>query len=96
MLEYGVEVYWGEEKKGPLSGKVFVFTGELDCCPRSKAKEMVEELGGQTADTVSKRVHYLVVGKNPGSKLQKAQKLGIRIISEEEFLKMLEEAKKSI
>jgi DNA ligase, NAD-dependent len=39
MLEYGVEVYWGEEKKGPLSGKVFVFTGELDCCPRSKAKE---------------------------------------------------------
>lgn len=96
MLEYGVEVYWGEEKKSPLSGKVFVFTGELDCCPRSKAKEMVEELGGQTADTVSKRVHYLVVGKNPGSKLQKAQKLGIRIISEEEFLKMLEEAKKSI
>lgn len=96
MLEYGVEVYWGEEKKGPLSGKVFVFTGELDCCPRSKAKEMVEELGGQTADTVSKRVHYLVVGKNPGSKLQKAQKLGIKIISEEEFLKMLEEAKKSI
>ena len=96
MLEYGVEVYWGEEKKGPLSGKVFVFTGELDCCPRSKAKEMVEELGGQTADTVSKRVHYLVVGKNPGSKLQKAQKLGIRIISEEEFLKMLEEAKRSI
>ena len=96
MLEYGVEVYWGEEKKGTLSGKVFVFTGELDCCPRSKAKEMVEELGGQTADTVSKRVHHLVVGKNPGSKLQKAQKLGIRIISEEEFLKMLEEAKKSI
>jgi DNA ligase (NAD+) len=96
MLEYGVEVYWGEEKKGPLSGKVFVFTGELDCYPRIKAKEMVEELGGQTADTVSKRVHYLVVGKNPGSKLQKAQKLGIRIISEEEFLKMLEEAKKSI
>ncbi len=95
MLEYGVEVYWGEEKKGPLSGKVFVFTGELDCCPRSKAKEMVEELGGQTADTVSKRVHYLVVGKNPGSKLQKAQKLGIRIISEEEFLKMLEEARNS-
>ena len=96
MLEYGVEVYWGEEKKGPLSGKVFVFTGELDCCPRSKAKEMVEELGGQTADTVSKRVHYLVVGKDPGSKLQKAQKLGIGILSEEEFLKMMEEAKKSI
>ncbi|MEO0138947.1 MAG: NAD-dependent DNA ligase LigA [candidate division WOR-3 bacterium] len=96
MLEYGVEVYYGEEKKGPLSGKVFVFTGELDCCPRSKAKQMVEELGGQAADTVSKRVHYLVVGKNPGSKLQKAQKLGIKIIDEKEFLEMIEEAKKSI
>jgi DNA ligase, NAD-dependent len=94
MLEYGVKVYWGEERKGPLSGKVFVFTGELDCCPRSKAKEMVEELGGQTADTVSKRVHYVVVGKNPGSKLQKAQKLGIKILSEEEFLSMINEARK--
>ncbi len=95
MLEYGVVVYWGEERKGPLSGKVFVFTGELDCCPRIKAKEMVEELGGQTADTISKRVHYLVVGKNPGSKLQKAQKLGIKILTEEEFLKILKEAKES-
>ncbi len=95
MLEYGVVVYWGEERKGPLSGKVFVFTGELDCCPRSKAKEMVEELGGQTSDTISKRVHYLVVGKNPGSKLQKAQKLGIKILTEEEFLKILKEAKEA-
>ncbi len=94
MLEYGVEII-SEKVEGPLSGKVFVFTGELDCCPRSVAKKMVEELGGQTADNVSRRVHYLVVGKKPGSKLQKAQKLGITIIDEKEFLRMLEEARKS-
>lgn len=79
-----------EEKKGKLSGMNFVFTGTLECCSREKAKEIVESLGGNVLDTVSKKVHYLVVGQEPGSKLQKAQKLGtVKIINEEEFLKLI-------
>ncbi|WP_028950554.1 NAD-dependent DNA ligase LigA [Sulfurihydrogenibium subterraneum] len=79
-----------EEKKGKLASLNFVFTGTLKCCSREKAKEIVESLGGNVLDTVSKKVHYLVVGEDPGSKLQKAQKIGtIKIINEEEFLKMI-------
>ncbi|MGC9007283.1 MAG: NAD-dependent DNA ligase LigA [Sulfurihydrogenibium sp.] len=79
-----------EEKKGKLSGLNFVFTGTLKCCSREKAKEIVESLGGNVLDSVSKKVHYLVVGEEPGSKLQKAQKIGtIKIINEEEFLQLI-------
>jgi len=92
MFKYGVKVLYGEEESGPLSGKTFVFTGELNCCPRSKAKKMVEDLGGSVANSVSRKVTYLVVGKNPGSKLQKAQRYGIPTLTEEEFLRMIEEA----
>lgn len=80
-----------EKNKGKLSSLNFVFTGTLKCCSREKAKEIVENLGGNVLDTVSKKVHYLVVGEEPGSKLQKAQKLGIKILNEEEFLKMINE-----
>jgi len=96
MFKYGVKILYEEEDKGPLAGKTFVFTGELECCPRSKAKKMVEELGGNVANSVSRKITYLVVGKNPGSKLQKAQKYGIPTLTEEEFLKMLEEARKQV
>ncbi len=77
------------EMKGPLEGKVFVFTGALSSMTRDEAKRRVEELGGKTSDSVSKKVTHVVVGENPGSKLQKAQRLGITIINEEEFLKMI-------
>ncbi|HIE58622.1 MAG TPA: DNA ligase (NAD(+)) LigA [Persephonella sp.] len=72
-----------------LKGLTFVFTGELECCSRKEAQELVESLGGKATNSVSKKTSYLVVGKNPGSKLQKAQKLGIKIINEEEFLKLV-------
>ncbi|MDL1970649.1 MAG: NAD-dependent DNA ligase LigA [Candidatus Desulfofervidaceae bacterium] len=77
------------EVSGPLTGKVFVFTGALSTMPRDEAKSKVEALGGKCADTVSKKVTHVVVGENPGSKLQKAQRLGLTIITEEEFLKMI-------
>jgi len=77
------------EVSGPLAGKVFVFTGALSSMPRDEAKSKVEALGGKCADTVSKKVTHVVVGENPGSKLQKAQRLGLTIINEEEFLKMI-------
>ncbi|NPA80615.1 MAG: NAD-dependent DNA ligase LigA [Thermotogae bacterium] len=94
MFKYGVKILYEDEREGPLAGKIFVFTGELDCCPRSEAKRMVEDLGGSVANSVSRKVSYLVVGKNPGSKLRKAQRYGIPILTEEEFLKMIEEAKR--
>lgn len=92
LKKLGIKVCNEEiEKKGKLSGLNFVFTGTLKCCSREKAKEIVENLGGNVLDTVSKKVHYLVVGEEPGSKLQRAQKLGIKILNEEEFLKIINE-----
>ena len=80
------------EKEGPLRGKVFVFTGTLDCCTREKAGEIVERLGGVFSNSVTSKTTYLVVGKDPGrTKLTKAKRLGIKTISEEEFLKMIKD-----
>ena len=84
-----------EEKARPWEGKIFVFTGSLAHFSRSQAENLVRELGGEAASSVSRRTTFLVVGENPGSKLDKAKKLGIPTLTEEEFLKMLEEAKKS-
>ncbi len=78
-----------KEKKGKLSGKTFIFTGNLDSIERNLAKEKVRDLGGQTMESVSEKVDFLVVGKNPGSKLQKSQKLGVKVINEKDFLEMI-------
>lgn len=78
-----------EKKEGILKGKVFVFTGALKEFTRSEAKKIVEELGGVAASSVSRNVDYVVVGENPGSKYDKAKKLGIKIINEEEFKKLI-------
>lgn len=72
-----------------LEGKTFLFTGALSSMARSKAEELVEKNGGKILSGVSKNLDYLVVGAKPGSKLEKAQKLGIKIITEDEFLNML-------
>jgi DNA ligase (NAD+) len=72
-----------------LVGKRFVFTGELESMTRNEAKEKVRELGGYVSGSVSKNVDYVVVGKNPGSKYEKAKKLGIKMITEKEFLEMI-------
>jgi len=78
-----------EEKAGPLKGLLFVFTGTLKEFSRSEAAEIVKSLGGEVSDNISKKVNYLVVGVDPGSKLQKAQRLGIQIVNEEEFKKLI-------
>lgn len=83
------EVQEEVKKEGPLKGLTFVFTGTLKDFTRSEASKIVEELGGMVSDTVSKKVDYLVVGEDPGSKLEKAKKLGIKIINEEEFKKLI-------
>jgi DNA ligase (NAD+) len=78
-----------EEK--PLDGLTFVFTGALKSMTRDRAKKRVQTLGGRVASDVSRNVNIVVVGEKPGSKYQRAKKLGIKIIDEEEFLKMIGE-----
>ena len=78
-----------EEEKGKLKGKKFVFTGSLKSMTRGEAKALVEELGGEVLNTVSKSVDYVVVGEKPGSKYEKAKALGVKIIDEKEFKKIV-------
>lgn len=78
-----------ESIEGPLKGLTFVFTGTLTSMSRGDAAKLVQSLGGKVASSVSKNVDYVVVGEDPGSKLDKAQKLGLTIIDEEAFLKMV-------
>jgi len=72
-----------------FKGINFLFTGELESMTREVAKEKIRELGGKPFETVSKKVNYVVVGRNPGSKYHQAKKLGIKIISEKEFLDLI-------
>ena len=75
--------------RGKLSGKTFLFTGALESFSRDEARELVEKLGGKTASGVSKNIDYVVGGSEPGSKYDKARKLGLKIITEDEFRKMV-------
>lgn len=72
-----------------FAGKCFVLTGSLTTWTRQEAGNLIKERGGRVADTVSKKVDYLVVGDDPGSKVDKAQRLGVKCLSEEEFKKLL-------
>ncbi|HBY18184.1 MAG: NAD-dependent DNA ligase [Marinimicrobia bacterium 46_43] len=74
-----------------FSGKTFVFTGSLEKFTRDEAKEMVRRRGGSATGSVSRKTDYVVAGPGAGSKLDKAKSLGIKILSEDEFLKMVGE-----
>ncbi len=74
----------------PLTGLQMVVTGRLDSMSRSQAEDRIKELGGSVGSSVSKKTKYLVVGEDPGSKLEQAQKLGTQILDEAHFLKLLE------
>lgn len=92
MRHAGVNMIVHEGKKvvdGPLKGKKFVLTGELQNFTRSQAKGRLEALGGKVVDKVSRGVEAVIVGEAPGSKLQEARNLGVRIISEAEFEEMV-------
>jgi DNA ligase (NAD+) len=75
--------------KAKLAGKSFVFTGALKSFGRDEARNIVESLGGMTASSVSKKVDFVVVGEDPGSKFDKAKELGIKTLTEEEFRKLI-------
>ncbi len=74
----------------PLSGKTFVITGTLPTLKRDEAKALIQNAGGKVTDSVSKKTDYLVVGEDAGSKLEKAQSLGITCLSEAQLLELLE------
>ncbi len=76
------------EKTGQkLAGKSFVFTGSIKI-DRTEAQEIVRKLGGEVSSSVSKNTSYVVVGENAGSKLDKARELGVKIITEKDFLEL--------
>ena len=77
-------------QKQSLRGKTFMLTGELKRFARNEAKSKIRELGGDVSGTVSKHTDYVVAGSSPGSKYEKAKKLGVKIIGEKEFLKLVE------
>ena len=92
LLALGVKIEEKEEVVGALTGKIVVLTGSLPTLKRSQAKELIEANGGQTADSISKAVNLVVAGEDAGSKLQKAQKLGIEIIDEARLFELINNA----
>ncbi len=90
LLENGVVIEKVEKiEKGKLTGMTFVLTGALSQMSRELAKEKIISLGGKVSSSVSKNTSYVVAGEEAGSKLTKAQKLGIKILNEKEFLDMI-------
>ena len=77
------------KKNTPLSGKSFVLTGSLSTMSRDEAKQKIEDFGGDVVGSVSSNTDYVVAGAEPGSKYDKAQELGVEILDEDEFLRMM-------
>ena len=92
----GVEPPPAEVPKSELfKGKSIVITGTLSNMTRDEANDLIKQYGGKAASSVSKNTSYLVVGLNPGSKFDKAQKLGVIILTEDEFLEMINSSEKN-
>lgn len=95
MDELGVKIEFpnkAKDAKGQkLAGLTFVLTGELVSFTRDEAKDMIRKRGGEISSSVSRKTSFVVVGENPGSKFIKAQELGVKVVGEEEFRKLLED-----
>ena len=91
LREAGVNMTAAEQGSDQrFAGKTFVLTGGLERFTRDEAAAMIEERGGKSAGSVSKKTTYVVAGEGAGSKLRKAQELGIPVLTEEEFLALLQ------
>ncbi|MDD3845843.1 MAG: NAD-dependent DNA ligase LigA [Syntrophorhabdaceae bacterium] len=89
ILAAGMELEYEQGGSKKLAGLTFVFTGSLSNMSRDEARAKVEDLGGRTASSVSKKVSYVVAGEEAGSKLGKARRIGLKILTEQEFEEML-------
>lgn len=91
LLENGIKIKLEEKaaQKAEIAAKTFVFTGSMETLTRDEAKAMVRKFGGKTSESVSKNTDYVVAGEEAGSKLDKARKLGVKVINEKEFLELL-------
>lgn len=93
LKELGLNMTYSDQKvSDKLAGLTFVLTGTLPTLKRDEAKEMIEKRGGKCSGSVSKKTSYVVAGEEAGSKLTKANELGITVLTEEQFLQMIEEA----
>ncbi|RWX42807.1 BRCA1 C Terminus (BRCT) domain-containing protein, partial [Candidatus Electrothrix communis] len=89
LLDLGLTietVAQGDSENNPLEGAIFLFTGTLSQMSRNEAKQLVKDLGGRVVSGLSKKVTHLVAGEKAGSKLKKAQEMGVTVVGEEEFL----------
>ncbi len=82
-----------EQGEKPLDGRVFLFTGTLSSLSRNEAKQRVKILGGQVVSAISKRVTHLVAGDKSGGKLKKAEELGVQILHEKDFIRLIGQEK---
>jgi len=89
LLRVGIEILPPEKINRKLAGKTFVLTGTLKTMTRNQAKEKIRSLGGNVSESLSGTTDFLVTGENPGSKLKRAEKLGVKIIREGEFIGLL-------
>ncbi|MDP3991095.1 MAG: NAD-dependent DNA ligase LigA [Candidatus Nealsonbacteria bacterium] len=89
LFRAGIKILPSKKFGRKLNGQTFVLTGSLDSMTRGETHKKIRLLGGHPSSSISSRTDLLVLGKNPSSKLDKAKKLGVRIIKEQEFLKML-------
>ena len=89
LLRAGIVIKQPERREGPLTGKTFVLTGTLGSLTRGQAEERIKSLGGTIGSGVTKKTDYLVVGADPGSKLEKAQRLKVPVLDEAAFLALL-------
>lgn len=96
LKKAGVNMKSNVKKSDVLKGLRFVITGELSRWSRKEIEDFIESLGGKVSSSVSRNTDYLIVGKNPGSKLKKAKELGVKIITEDEFVNMVIEKSKDV